>query len=253
MTFNQKNDPSINWTEEEKRRHKGDIWIHDGDVYEWDGTKWIEASLDEIYDYTDIIIGTLNRKNIANFGKLKSLQKDEKVIIREVRKLYSEVDKYTRTYYLTLARKVYTLIIKKFGLKKKGDIPIDWLMLILSDYDEVTKYVYDHEVDRKAARLIEAMMASDDTAKEVESALRSWTKQMTQYADNVTDKAIKQAYKDNGITEVYWQTEGDARVCPDCERLDGRVFLEEDVPSRPHYGCRCTLIPLVSLEDDEDE
>lgn len=232
---------------EPKHPKVGDLWVHKGETYRWDGKKWVkvefDGSLDELYAYTDIIIGNLNRKNIGNFDQLKTLPK--KLVITRVTEVYKEVDDYTKKYFLTLAKKIYKECARKFGFNDEDDITLMWLMAILEGYDPVTKYVYTHEVDRKRARTVEALMASDTPAKEVDTALKQWTRQVRQYADTVTDKAIEKVYIDNDIEEVMWQTEEDNKVCEECEELNGMVFPRDNVPPKPHYGCRCYLIPEV--------
>ena len=228
---------------EPKNPKEGDLWIHDGEVYRWDGKKWVKISnsIDLLYEYTDVIIGTLNRKNIATFDQLKTLPKKE--VIKRVTIVYEKVDEYTRKYYLTLAKKIYKECASMLGFDD-GDLTMIWVMAILEGYDPVTKYVYTHEVDRKRARMVEALMASDTPAKEVETGLKQWTKQMRQYADNITAKAIEQVYIDNNIQEVMWLTERDNRVCIECESMDGNIYQLKSVPDKPHYGCRCVTIPV---------
>jgi SPP1 gp7 family putative phage head morphogenesis protein len=59
-----------------------------------------------------------------------------------------------------------------------------------------------------------------------------------------------QEYRSGGITEVVamaeWETAGDARVCPDCDRLEGRKFpldeMEGMIPLHPN--CRCVALPV---------
>ena len=49
-------------------------------------------------------------------------------------------------------------------------------------------------------------------------------------------------YRDVGVTKVQWLAADDERTCPECSRLNGRVFLLDDVPMLPrHPSCRCVL------------
>ena len=199
----------------------------------------------DLYEYADLIFKTLERRYIALFNRLKNLPDDEKAVIEAVNKVYAEVDDITRKYLLLLAKKVYKQIIKELD----GDffleiISYEWLMGILEAYDPVTKYVYTHEVDRKRARTVESIIASQDKPKEVDTAKKQFSKQAKQYADNVVISAVEQAFTDMNIKEVVWETEEDLRVCPVCEDLDGLIFRMQDVPPKPHYGCRCWLTPL---------
>lgn len=192
-----------------------------------------------LYDFIDKVVGTLNRRYIALFNKLKNL-KTEKEIIQGVDDVYKEIDRITREYLLLIARKVYRLLYDDDDIIE-DIITLAWIDEVLREYDPITKYVYVHEVDRKRARLIEAMIASDDKAKEVETATRIWSKQATQYADNIALKSAEKVYKDSGVKEVIWHTEQDSRVCNICRDRDGVRYTLEKVPVRPHYRCRCWL------------
>ena len=196
-----------------------------------------------MYNYTDKIIATLNRRYIVLFNRLKNLSDDDDEIVLEVNRIYEEIDRITKEYYLLLARKIYRITMDMVEGDWE-DIEALWLLKILDDYDPVTKYVYNHEVDRKRARLIEALIASDNKAQEVERAKKLWARQSKQYAEIITDKATEKAYRDSHIEEVVWITERDGRVCEVCKGRDGKRYFINQVPSKPHYGCRCRIRPL---------
>lgn len=208
--------------------------------------------LNGVYDFTDKVIGTLNRRFVTLFNRLKSLNpNNEKDVISEVTKVYEEADRITREYLLLIATRTYREVCRSINCEDWiEDMSVIWLMEILDGYDPVTKYVYTHEVDRKRARLIEAIISSNDTAKEVENAKRLWAKQARQYADNVTDRAMVKVYKDNNIEYVVWQTEQDEKVCAECVRRNNVRYIREEVPPKPHYGCRCWLIPYGEITAD---
>lgn len=53
---------------------------------------------------------------------------------------------------------------------------------------------------------------------------------------------------------AMWVTSHDERVCPVCSRLDGHIYIINSLtgialfglpPDGSHYGCRCTIIPLM--------
>lgn len=53
---------------------------------------------------------------------------------------------------------------------------------------------------------------------------------------------------------AMWVTSHDERVCPVCSRLDGSIYVINSLvgiallglpPDGSHYGCRCTIIPLM--------
>ena len=195
--------------------------------------------INSLYEFIDKVVGTLNRRFIALFNRLKGLKESDD-IIEAVNAVYTELDKITREYLLLIARKVYKLIDDDDDIIE-DIITLVWIEQALRDYDPITKYVYIHEVDRKRTRLIEALIASEDKAKEVENAKRLWSRQATQYADNIAEMAAFEAYKKNGVKEVIWQTEQDSKVCNICRDRDGVRYKLENVPIKPHYRCRCWL------------
>lgn len=64
-------------------------------------------------------------------------------------------------------------------------------------------------------------------------------------------EASLNAYEEAGVqgvqTEAEWLTAGDSRVCPDCRRMEGRVFeiskARGMIPLHPQ--CRCSFIPVI--------
>lgn len=197
-----------------------------------------------MYKYTDKIIRYLNERYVELFSRLKGLASiDELNVIGSVNALYAELNALVRRMYLEIAKHAYQA-------QRGGDLcPINeiWLNEFLEAYDPVTKYVFTHEVDRKRARLIEAMIASGMAAAEVDSAMRSWSLMSTQYAVEINDAANLQALKDSGVQEVVWMTEPDDRRCKECLKRDGQVYNIDNVPSKPHIGCRCYLVSRRNL------
>lgn len=193
-----------------------------------------------MYEHTDKIIKYLNKRFIRIFNKAKNLTSfDELNVIKYSREMYDELEQITEKAFLLLARKVY----REYSESQVTDIVPAWLLGVLKEYNPVTKYVYLHEVDRKRSRFAESLIASDTKAKEVDTALRYWSAMVTQYAIEVTDAAVKQAYIDDGVKKVKWITMEDERRCSECEKRDGKVYDITKVPPKPHIGCRCYLVP----------
>jgi hypothetical protein len=50
------------------------------------------------------------------------------------------------------------------------------------------------------------------------------------------------------LAGLKWETRGDNKVCPDCQRMDGRIFSLEEYDSLNrmvmHVGCRCNLVSV---------
>lgn len=194
-----------------------------------------------MYEFTDTIISILNKKLIEVFSHLKSLNtSDEGYTLQYVRSVYDEADEFVRQFLLILAEYVYN----ENSVEKTTDINGLWLFEILQSFDPVTKYVYVNEVERKRARLFESLVASENKPAEIDTALRLFSAMARQYALTVTDKAVLQAYKDNGETRLQWVTTPDDRRCKVCAARDGKIYDIEDIPPKPHIGCRCILVPL---------
>lgn len=58
-------------------------------------------------------------------------------------------------------------------------------------------------------------------------------------------------YKSEGIEQVEWLAELDARVCDVCRPLNGTIYDIDDmgvkIPVIKHPRCRCTILPIVKL------
>lgn len=194
-----------------------------------------------MYEYADKVISYLNSRFIEMFGKLKALSSfDELNILQSVKELYREADALTR-------KMLYQIAVFAYENAEGENVSViteQWLLeVVLEAYDSTTKYSYVNEVERKCSRLFESMVASENKAAEVDSALRYWSAMTTQYAIITTDAATKRAYMDSGVSDVMWVSVKDDKRCRVCKSRDGKIYPIEDVPPKPHIGCRCYLIP----------
>lgn len=201
-----------------------------------------------MYEYTDRVIKKLNTLYLRLFTRLKLISFDELNIITAVKEIYQKCLKMAKKRYLDIARRCFDDAYELAGGKgkKKADdwVNNDWLLDMLEEYDPVTLYRFMPEFERKQQRLIEALIASHKKNAEVDKALKYWALQSNQYADKVTDEATLEGYKAAGIKRVRWITEKDEKVCPACKKLNMRVFDIDKVPSKPHFRCRCYLLPV---------
>lgn len=189
------------------------------------------------YEYTDKMITYIDGQLIERYSRLKSLASfDELNVLSEVNTLYRELYGIVKKSFLVLANQVYSHATQR---KSYRDLDEEWIDYLLTGYDPVSKYVFAHEMDRKCARLIEAVIASDNRAQEIDSALRAMSFMCRIYADRVTDEAIMQAYSDDGVGLVKWVAEKDASTCSVCKKRDGKIYVIDAVPSDPHPNCRC--------------
>lgn len=202
------------------------------------------------YQTTDKILRNLKIKSIRLFNSFYSVLKiDELNQLGNSRLLYSELDKLARKAFKEIAHFYYGdayEALEAMGYKPPPKRRLDesWIDFYLSDYDPVTEYVYTHEVERKWARMLEALIASRFSDKAKKRATNLWLQQVSQYADKMTDKAVLQAFRDFGIPLVEWVTEKDLRVCVICEERHGKRYQVDKVPTKPHYRCRCRLRPV---------
>ena len=193
-----------------------------------------------MYEYTDKVIRYMRRRFIRLFYQFNGLTSfDELNVIQSAKSLYEELERITEKNLLLIAKRAYI----DHGGKFANAITAAWLLGWLNDYNPVTKYVYMHEVERKCSRFAESVIASDNRSEEIEIALRYWSNMVTQYAIDITDKAVWQAYIDNGVESVIWITIKDERRCKECRERDRKVYDIAKVPPKPHLGCRCYLLP----------
>ncbi len=169
-------------------------------------------------------------------------------VIERSKEMYKLLNELNEDAYLEIAKKVYKEVYPT------SETPPDreWLLALLLGYDVITKYVYEHEIDRKRARFVEALIATKKKQQEFSTAFNLLWKQTSQYGINVTDEARMQAFIDSGVKKVRWITEEDNRVCDVCKSRSNKIYPIEKAPKKTHYGCRCYYGAVKEGEDDED-
>lgn len=207
------------------------------------------------YTACDKAIQAMNRENLEAFGRLKMADWDKANIIRTVVTVYMESALKARRRYYEVAFEAYVVGLMMCGVDAKEahqmaekGITIKWVDEVLQRTDLLTLYRFETETERKAYRLAETLEATQDRDQEINKALRLWSQQLGQFAINVTDYAVIQAFEDYGLEEAEWQTVLDERSCHACNALDGMVFRMSEIPPKPHYGCRCKLKPVFRSE-----
>lgn len=192
-----------------------------------------------MYEYADKIIEYLNKRFIEQFETISNLTAfDELNVIGNVKKLYVDMQALVEKMFLLLAQHAY----ERAGGLDVSAITEQWIIDFLNDYDPITKYVFNHEVERKAARFAESLIASETKEAEIATALRYWSAMVAQYSIEVVDRATLDAYKDIGCTKVQWVAVIDGRQCSACDDRNGKVYDILCVPPKPHIGCRCYLV-----------
>ena len=204
------------------------------------------------YGPCDKAIKAMNREIVEDFGKLKMSKWDEVNIIRTVVTVYRNSVRKARKRYWEVSFEAYVLamilleedMLKAQRMADKA-ITMDWVDKRLEETNFVTLYRFNSEAERKAYRLAEQLEVSPDRNRAIDKAMKDLSRQLGQYAIDFTDEAVVQAYKDAGVERVVWITEDDERTCKYCIELHGREFPINEVPPKPHYGCRCWLRPVV--------
>ena len=202
------------------------------------------------YAPCDVAIKSMNREIVEDFGRLKMSKLDDINVIRTVVTVYRTEAKKARKRYWEVAFEAYILAMIILGEENRKSqqmadksITMEWVDRFLEETNQVTQYRFNNEVERKAYRLAEQLEVTPDRNRAIDKAMKDWSRQIGQYAIDFTDQAVIQAFKDAGIKEAEWVTENDEKRCNSCESLDGQVFPIDEIPPKPHYGCRCRLKP----------
>lgn len=217
----------------------------------------MDAEKINIYEACDQAIRAMDREIVKEFGQLKLARFDQLDIVRDVTKMYHQLAKRARKRYFEIGFEAYLLGMemcdmprRKAQQKAEKAITMDWVDEILDRTDFVTLFRFNAETERKAQRLVESLAATEQRDAEIDKAMRLWSRQVGQYAVNFTDYAVLQAFQDAGIEMVEWLTEHDDKVCGECHELDRQVFRVDEVPRKPHWNCRCRIVPASRTEAD---
>ena len=194
------------------------------------------------YRFTDNQLKIIKAKIARRFSRFKALASfDEINLLENANVLFDELEADAEEMYMKIARHYARLFDKENKITKK------WLNGYLTSYNPVTTYQYAHEVDRKKYRMFEAYMATKLVA-EIDKCMKLWTIQVSQASVDITDKAIVDMAKLAGYKWVMWLTEEDDRVCKTCEPRDKKIYPIDKAPDKPHYNCRCILVPITDEE-----
>lgn len=202
-----------------------------------------------LYAMADMAIKAMNRENLKAFGRLKLAKWDEINIVRMVGAVYDESARLAQKRYLEVAKDAYIRAMLEADMSRKEaeraafeDITMLWLLGMLEGVDPVMMYSFAAETERKKQRLIEALSVAENKNQEIDRALRAWTVQVAQFADNAVYRARMDAFRAAGIENVMWVTQRDNRVCRECDDLNGEIFPIDAVPPPQHPHCRCYIV-----------
>ena len=172
---------------------------------------------------------------------------------KHVEKLYANAYKIIKREFVAilspLAEELYAEALAMGFDGNIRELGEAWVDVFFGKYNPVTRYVFLNELDRKEARLFEALVASsDDRQQSYKTAENLLIKQVKQYAGDLEDEITKVVYKDAGVKMVQWVAELDHKTCETCSGLDGIVFSIEDAPDKQRYHCRWDLVPVKEGE-----
>ena len=203
-----------------------------------------------MYKLLDKLLASEMKRIRASFNHLGSMGFDELNIVntrKATQKMYDGFLKDNESIYLKVAKDAYKRATEG---KKKVDIDREWLVGVLAGYNLVTGYLYKSEADRKRLRLNEQILTAREYGNRQmfnDSLRRSanlWWTQTSQYGISVVDEATIKGFKDMGVKRVQWIAADDEKTCPTCGARDNKIYHINKIPPKPHYGCRCYIVPV---------
>lgn len=190
------------------------------------------------YSYTDLVISVLRKRAIRSFENFELASFDEANVLGMSIKLYNELYEEVK--------KMFLLLMKNTCLKvggKEDDLDMEFLLMFLDEYNEITEYKFTNEVDRKRARFEESII-SKESLDPMNKALRLWSNMVSEYAVEFTDRVAMEEYKKYGVNYLEWITNIDGKECEVCRERHKKVYKINKFPTKPHIGCRCKGVPL---------
>ena len=129
----------------------------------------------------------------------------------------------------------------------KDEFSLEYFLEAISP---VLLYSFNTETERKKSRHFESIVAISDMSdpkalEEQKKETRYWNTQVEETAVDIEREVFIQSAKKRGVKKVQWITREDGKVCECCGDLDGKVFEIDNIPHRPHIGCRCWLKEVV--------
>ena len=210
-----------------------------------------------MYQYLDTLLEKAKQKIRIQFNRLSVMGFDELNVVhtrKATQNMFDEFMDDNEVLYLKVARKAYSSAVKMAradGFKgDEEDIDMDFIVGVLANYNLVTGYLYEKEADRKRLRLNEQILTAreygdrDMFQDSLRRAANLWWSQTTQYGISMVDEATIKGFEDMGVKRVRWVTTDDEKTCAECGSRDGKVYALRKVPPKPHYKCRCYVVPV---------
>lgn len=210
-----------------------------------------------MYRLLDTLLKEAKKKIRTEFNRLSVIGFDELNVVNTRKTTQDMFDRFLKdneAMYLRVAKDAYKNAVKAAkdeGFSgKEDDISSDFIVGALAGYNLVTGYLYKKESERKRLRLNEQMLTAREYNNRTmyqDSLRRSanlWWTQTSQYGIDMVDKATIKGFKDMGVKEVRWIAADDEKTCSTCGERDNEIYQIDKVPQKPHYGCRCYVVPI---------
>lgn len=196
-----------------------------------------------MYEYIDENVERLKKQTQTAFNNFRlSLLKFDELNVMQVKtkteSLFTKLKRQSNRFYTGLLNH----LAESMGFEEdKYDLDE-----LLETYSGTLLYSFSTEMERKRERLFETMVAIDDMSdpdilSQQKKNIRNWNTQVEEFGVDIERNIFLSELRDSGIRKVQWMTAEDERVCTDCSDLNGIVFDIDNVPRRPHIGCRCWL------------
>lgn len=214
-----------------------------------------------MYRYLDKLLAEEKKRVRAEFNRIGVMGFDD-LNVTNTRKttqdMFDRLLEDNAALYLKSAKNAYKKGVK--SAKNAGydgeetEITEPWVLEMLAGFNLVTNYLYDKEAERKRLRLNEQILTAREYSDRqlFNNSLRRtanlWWTQTTQYGISAVDEATLKAYKDMGVKRVQWIAADDEKTCPTCGARDNKIYLINKIPPKPHYGCRCYVVPAKAKE-----
>lgn len=214
-----------------------------------------------MYRYLDKLLEEEKKKIRTEFNRISVTGFDELNVVN-TRKVTQEMfDKFlddNEALYLRVAKNAYKKAIKSAKEEdfsgEENEIDGAFVSTVLTGYNLVTGYLYSKETDRKRLRLNEQILTAREYSdrqmfqESLRRAANLWWTQTVQYGVSMVDEATIKGFKDMGVKEVRWIAADDEKTCPTCGERDNKVYRLNKIPPKPHYGCRCYIVPVREKE-----
>lgn len=196
-----------------------------------------------MYEYIEENVERFKKQTQTAFNnfRLRLLKFDELNVMQvktETESLFTKLKRQSDRFYTGLLNH----LAESMGFEE-GKYDLDEL---LETYSGTLLHSFATEMERKRERLFETMVAIDDISDpeiltQQKKNIRNWNTQFEEFGVDIERNIFLSELRDSGIRKVQWMTAEDERVCSDCSDLNGIVFDIDNVPRRPHIGCRCWL------------